>query len=84
MREISLTLNDRNADIRQKLFYNRHLLRQVVWHALSVRVVVSVRLVAECRRTQVKSHRHAVGLYLSKLFEVDVHKARNGVGELTF
>ena len=72
--------DDAVAQVREDLLQHRHLLGQLVRHAVAGGLVALVHLVAEGGGLQVKGHSHFVGLGLLQQGEHDIQKAENGVG----
>ena len=50
-------------------------------HALAVRLIGGNCLVTERGLSQVKCHSHSIWLHLVPIFQVNIHKAENGMGK---
>ena len=81
VRLIAGLLHYRHTHGFEQLLEHGQLLRELVGHTLSCRLIAAVHLVAKCRLLYIECHRHRLGSALILEAQEDIHKAVNGVGE---
>ena len=81
VRLVSGLFDYRHAHRLKQLLEHGHLLRKLIGHTLSRRLVAAVHLVAEGRLLDIKSDRHRLRLTLVFEAQKDIHEAVDGVGE---
>ena len=80
VRFVAFQADHGKAQVRQQLFQHRHLVRQLLGHAVAGGLVAVEHLVAEGGGLQVKGHRHLVGVVVPQKVQQNVHEAVYGVG----
>ena len=78
---VALTGDDRNSQQCQQLLHIGQLHGKFFGHALAVRLIGGNCLVTERGLSQVKCHSHSIWLHLVPIFQVNIHKAENGMGK---
>ncbi len=81
VRLIAFLLDDGVAEFHEKVFQDRHLLREFRRHAFAPRLVFVIHLMTEGGCLEVKGEGHRVGV--RRLFELqkDVEESEDGIGE---